>query len=93
MGFSAAPVLPPERAQRFSAICSANTLGALSCKAWCGPHVIVILTPAFELVTLVGQREEDFDAQALVTEPAVERFDIDIFDPPARPDKSSRTPK
>ena len=39
------------------------------------PYLIIILTPAFELVTHVGEGEEDF---AFIAQPPIERFDEGI---------------
>ena len=44
-------------------------------------HQIVILAPAFKLVTYISQRKEHFDVQAFITQPAIKRLDVAILDP------------
>jgi hypothetical protein len=42
-------------------------------------HLVVILPPALELVAHVGEREEDLDVQAFITQSPVERFDVAVL--------------
>ena len=51
------------------------------------PHLVVVLAPALELVTHVGEREEHLHVQALIAQPSVKGFDIAVLDRLARPDE------
>ena len=62
--FSAAPVRSPERAPRSSASGRQTRPGVIPQRTL-RTHQIVILAPAFKLVTHVGQRKEHFDIQSV----------------------------
>ena len=52
-----------------------------------GPHVVVILTPQLEFLPDISQRKEYLYVQTFVSQPAIERFYIAVFNWSARPDE------
>jgi len=56
-----------------------------------GSHLVVILSPALELLSDVAQVEEGLDVQAFIAKAPVERFDVAIVDRLARADELRRS--
>jgi hypothetical protein len=51
------------------------------------PMVVVIMSPWGQLAACVGQVEEHFHVQTLITQLTVEVFDIAVLDRPPWPDE------
>ena len=51
------------------------------------PHLVVILTPQLEFLPDISQRKEYLYVQTFVSQPAIERFYIAVFNWSARPDE------